>query len=79
MTSLVQRFEHLARTSQDPVDAQALRDAVEALQMCERALQFYSCNCTRLCNEDEYKSTNCGIRANRTLKALADGRTNHHS
>jgi len=79
MTSLIERFEHLARTSQDPVDAQALRDAVEALQMCERALQFYSCNCATVCTEDQYKSSLCGIRATRTLKAMADGRTNHHS
>lgn len=79
MTSLIERFEHLARTSQDPVDAQALRDAVEALQMCERALNFYSCNCATLCTEDQYKSSLCGIRATRTLKAMANGRTNHHS
>lgn len=79
MTSLIERFEHLARTSQDPVDAQALRDAIEALQMCERALNFYSCSCSRPCTEDEYKDNPCGMRASRTLKALADGRTNHHS
>ena len=79
MTSLVERFAHLARTSQDPVDAQGFRDAIEALQMCEQALEFYACNCAVPCTEAQYKDTPCGMRANRTLKALADGRTNHHS
>lgn len=77
MTSLIERFEFTARTSQDPVDAQALRDAAEALRMCQRALEFYSCNCAVPCTEQQYKDDNCGLRANRTLKAMADGRSNH--
>jgi hypothetical protein len=77
MTSLIERYEFLARTSQDPVDAQGFRDAVEALKMCQRALEFYSCNCAVPCTETAYKETLCGLRANRTLKAMADGRTNH--
>lgn len=76
MRSLIERFEHVARTSQDPVDAQALRDAVEALQLCQRSLEFYACNCQVPCTEQQYKDDNCGMRANRTLKAMADGRTN---
>lgn len=79
MTSLIERFEHLARTSQDPVDAQGFRDAIEALQMCELALEFYACNCAVPCTEDRYKDSLCGLRASRTLKAMSDGRTNHHS
>lgn len=79
MTSLVERFAHLARTSHDPVDAQGFRDAIDALQMCEQALEFYACNCALPCTEAQYKDNPCGMRANRTLKALADGRTNHHS
>lgn len=78
MNSLIERFEVTARTSQDPVDAQALRDAVEALKMCQRALEFYSCNCAQPCTEKSYKETLCGLRANRTLKAMADGRTSHY-
>jgi hypothetical protein len=77
MNSLIERFEFLARTSEDPTDAQGFRDAVEAFKMCQRALEFYSCNCGRPCTEDQYKDGNCGMRANRTLKAMADGRTNH--
>lgn len=77
MNSLIERFEFLARTSQDPTDAQGFRDAVEAFKMCQRALEFYSCNCAVPCTEKNYKETLCGLRANRTLKAMADGRTNH--
>ena len=77
MNSLIERFEFLARTSQDPTDAQGFRDAVEALKMCQRALEFYSCNCQRPCTEQQYKDDSCGLRANRTLKAMADGRTNN--
>jgi hypothetical protein len=77
MKSLIEQFEFLARTSQDPVDAQGFRVAVEALQMCQRALEFYSCNCQLPCTEQQYKDSPCGMRANSTLKAMADGRTNH--
>ena len=77
MNSLIERFEFLARTSQDPTDAQGFRDAVEAFKMCQRALEFYACNCQRPCTESAYKENLCGMRANRTLKAMADGRTNH--
>lgn len=77
MNSVIERFEFLARTSQDPTDAQGFRDAVDALRMCEQALEFYSCNCSLPCTEKQYKDSLCGLRANRTLKALADGRTNY--
>lgn len=77
MTSLIERFEFLARTSQDPTDAQGFRDAVEALTMCQQALEFYSCNCALPCTEKQYKDNLCGLRANRTLKAMADGRSNY--
>ncbi len=77
MNSLIERFEFLARTSEDPTDAQGFRDAVEAFKMCQRALEFYSCKCGLPCTEQQYKDALCGMRANRTLKAMADGRTNH--
>lgn len=73
--SLVERLEFTAKTSQDPVDAQALRDAAEAIELCIRSLSFYQCGCSRPCTEDQYKDSPCGMRAKRTIKALNDGRT----
>lgn len=73
--SLVERLEFTAKTSQDPVDAQALRDAAEAIELCIRSLSFYECNCGSLCTEEMYKDSPCGMRAKRTIKALNDGRS----
>jgi len=73
--SLVERLEFTAKTSQDPVDAQALRDAAEAIELCIRSLSFYACNCGLPCTEEQYKDSPCGMRAKRTIKAIGDGRS----
>lgn len=71
--SLVERLEFTAKTSQDPVDAQALRDAAEAIELCIRALEFYRDVLDP--NLLPGNGHDLGYKAQMTLKALADGRS----
>jgi hypothetical protein len=73
--SLVEQLEFLAKTSQDPVDAQGLREAAAALSMCVQALSLYACVCQHPCSDQAAKENLCGLRAKNVIKAIGDGRS----